>query len=422
MSEPIPTVPAHESWPLGDQGDPLGDGRFASETHHPRSVNEVETIVRDAVAHGLAVYPQGGGTALNAGDEPARPGVAIRLDQLNQIIDYPAADMTITVEAGVTLGQIRAVVAEQGQRLAIESAQPERATLGGIFATASTGPRRFGWGRPRDQIIGVGFVAADGELIRGGGRVVKNVAGYDLPKLLTGSFGTLGIITELTLKVNPRPEASALVSVGCDSLDQATSLLESLNISGTRPVALELVDGQTNPTGEGKPWTLLVGLEGNAAAVDWQIGRLAVEMNQPNLSHQRDSAAESAWLAFVADEDQATAQVGFAASFAPSKALDFLPIIDLDQWTIRVHGGNGVVRGLARRDLDEDQWATEIDRLRARVAELDGALILTRCPTAWKPRLSVWGPSRPDWAIAERVKLALDPGRVLNPGRLLGTI
>ena len=420
--EPVPPAPSTASWPPDDRGGTLGDGRFASETHHPRSVAEIQALVRAAVAQGLAVYPQGGGTALDAGGEPGRPGVAIRLDQFHQILDYPAADMTITVESGVTLGQIRALVAEHGQRLAIEAAHPDRATLGGIFATASTGPRRFGWGRPRDGIIGVGFVASNGELIRGGGRVVKNVAGYDLPKLLTGSWGTLGIITELTLKVNPRPEASALVTVACETLAQAAATLAALNTSGTRPVALELVDDRTKANGRGSPWTVLVGLEGNATAVDWQIERLAVELNQTSLPHQRDDAAKASWLDFVATEAQSAGQVAFAASFAPSRAVNFVETIDLDHWSVRVHAGNGVIRGLARWEGDEATFAAEIGRLRARAAQLDGALILTRCPTAWKRHLSVWGPPRPDWAIAERVKLALDPDRVLNPGRFIGTI
>src|SRR6185312_5868323 len=124
---------------------------------------------------------------------------------------YPAADMTITVEAGITLAALGAVLAEQHQRLQIDAPDPDRATLGGVFATNTRGPRSFGLGRPRDQIIGVAFVTSDGELVKGGGRVVKNVAGYDFPRLLTGSLGTLGIIAQMTLKVRPMPEASELV-------------------------------------------------------------------------------------------------------------------------------------------------------------------------------------------------------------------
>ncbi len=415
-------MPAPLDWPENDQNGTLGDGRFASATFHPESSDELRAIVRESVASGMSIYPQGGGTSLDFGGIPKRPGVAIRLGRLDQVIDYPFADMTVTVEAGITLGALRDLVSGQGQRLAIEAGYPESVTLGGIYATASTGPRRFGWGRPRDQIIGVSFVTADGELVRGGGRVVKNVAGYDFPKLLTGSMGTLGIITELTLKVSPRPEASALVRVEFDSLGLAASALEKLNVSGTRPVSLELVDGQTAQPGQGGAWELLVGLEGNRAAVDWQIHRLESELGQTGLPVGRDAEAEVAWLDFVEAEAEAAGPVGFTASFAPSRALEFLEGIDLDRWSIRVHAGNGVVRGTARSEGDLEAWANEIDNLRRASARLEGALILSRCPTAWKDRLNVWGPRRPDWSIAERVKLALDPGRVLNPGRFLGTI
>ena len=406
------------TWPADALNGMLGDDRPATATHHPRSVAEVQAIVLDAIAASLAVYPQGGGTALDYGGIPARPGVAVRLGGLDQVVDYPVADMTITVEAGITLGTLRRLVADQGQRLAIEAAHPDRATLGGIFATAATGPRRFGWGRPRDQIIGVGFVAASGEVIRGGGRVVKNVAGYDLPKLLTGSLGTLGIITELTLKVNPRPAAAALVTVEFASLPDAGAALGQLNTSGTRPIALELVGG----SGQGGGWTLLVGLEGNAAAVAWQVERLGTELGRASLPVVRDEAADAAWIASVEEEANASGPVGFTASFAPSKALAFVGSINRDRWSVRVHAGNGVVRGLALGPADLDLWAAEVATLRAEADKLAGAMVLTRCPTAWKDRLPVWGPPRPNWAIAERVKRALDPAGVLNPGRFIGTI
>src|SRR5262249_22488607 len=159
-----------------------------------------------------------------------------------RVIDYPAADMTITVEAGITLGALRAVLAENRQRLLIEAPHPDRATLGGIYATNASGPRRFGIGGPRDQIIGVSFLTADGALVKGGGRVVKNVAGYDFPRLLTGSLGTLGIITQLTQKVRPIPEASALVWVPFANVDGLGTSLDRLNTSGTRPVSIDLLD------------------------------------------------------------------------------------------------------------------------------------------------------------------------------------
>src|SRR5438270_486132 len=150
--------------------------------------------------------------------------------------------MTVTVEAGVTISALQAVLATEGQRLLIDAPAPDCATIGGVLATNTSGPRRFGAGRPRDQIIGVSFVTSDGALVKGGGRVVKNVAGYDFPRLLTGSLGTLGAICQLTLKVRPIPEASALVWVPFTTAESLAPAIEKLNTSGTRPTALDLLN------------------------------------------------------------------------------------------------------------------------------------------------------------------------------------
>ncbi len=194
-------------WPNSEDAGDLGDGKKATSIEHPASIDELRQAVGRWAAEGLAIYPQGGKTALDYGGIPARPGVAIDTTSLKGVIDYPAADMTITVEAGITLAELQSILATEGQRLPLDAPSPERATLGGIYATNTCGPRRFAAGRPRDLILGVSFVTADGKEIKGGGRVVKNVAGYDFPKLLTGSMGTLGVITQMTLKV--RPEAGS---------------------------------------------------------------------------------------------------------------------------------------------------------------------------------------------------------------------
>ena len=212
-------------------GGPIGDGRSALAEFRPLDVDRLCELVRDQVAAGHAIYPRGGGTAMDYGGIPSRPGVAVDTRSLDRLIDYPFADMTITVQAGMTLSALRAILAEQHQRLLVDAPIPDRATLGGIYATNTTGSRRFGTGRPRDQIIGVSFVTSEGAVVKGGGRVVKNVAGYDFPKLLTGSMGTLGIIVQLTLKVRPIPEASAIAWVPLTGPIAAAELLDRLNTS-----------------------------------------------------------------------------------------------------------------------------------------------------------------------------------------------
>ncbi len=333
----------HPHWPADDcrrqpRRRPVRHGH-----DRPDSVAELQAIVRAAVAAGLAVYPQGGRHGARLRRRPRSPRRGGRDDRLDRVIDYPVADMTITVEAGMTLAAIRTLVGSAGQRLAIEAPHPDRATLGGIFATASTGPRRFGWGRPRDAIIGVGFVTGDGELVRGGGRVVKNVAGYDFPKLLTGSMGTLGIITELTLKVNPRPEASALVRVEFASLARRRGSRRAQRL-GHAPGRAGAGRGSTAGRERGRM--------GPARRPGREPGRgrlagrpLAAELGRPICRRASDEAAERPGSTSSRTRREATGALGFRASFAPSAALRFLDGIDAERWAVRVHAGNGVVRG-----------------------------------------------------------------------------
>lgn len=412
--------------PETPEARPLGDGRNAAAVDRPETVEALREVVARRVAQGHAIYPQGGRTALDYGGIPRAPGVAIETRALDRIIDYPAADMTITVEAGLTLAALRATLSEHNQRLPLDAPFPDRATLGGIFACNASGPRRFGAGRPRDLILGVSAVTADGKLVKGGGRVVKNVAGYDLPKLLTGSLGTLGIIAELTLKVRPAPEATALAWVRSRTLAEATRALERLNTSGTRPVALELLNAPAarmiGPDLPAEDWVIVVGLEGNAEAVAWEVDRLGIELGRTDLVVLEGVAAGPLWEGLTGWSATGPGPLSFAANFRPSAALEFLVGVDAGRWAIQSHAGTGIVRGVYRGEPDFEAVAAEVDRLRGAARRLGGSLVLPRCPTGWKARLKVWGDPRGDSAVAERVKRALDPRGLLNPGRFVGTI
>jgi glycolate oxidase FAD binding subunit len=418
---------AAETWPDTDAGGRLGDGRFAHATERPSTLDGLGEVVARRVLEGHAIYPQGGATSLGYGGIPAKPGVAVDLRALDRVVDYPAADMTITVEAGITLEKLRGVLSEQGQRLALEAPQADRATLGGIFATNASGPRRFGLGRARDQIIGIRYVDPQGQTIKGGGRVVKNVAGYDLPKLLTGSMGTLGIIAELTLKVRPMPEASALAWVRFRRLIDATQAVDRLNTSATRPVAIELMNAlaasrialsRDLPVEE---WVLVVGFEDNAASVAWQLDRLTLELGRTDLIFQQGNDSAPLWSALV-DSQTGEGSLTILVNLKPSLALGFLAGVDSARWAIQSHAGNGIIRAHFIGETSLDEIAPEIDRLRLEAVKLGGNLTLPRCPTTWKDRLQVWGNPRSDWMMAEKVKAALDPGGVLNPGRFVGKI
>ena len=211
----------------------------------PSSVAEMGDFVRRAAAEGQAIYPVGGRTMLDYGLPPTRPGLVVDLRRLDRVIDYPARDMTITVQAGITVARLQEVLAGENQRLPVDVPCAEQATLGGALATNVSGPRRYGFGTLRDYVIGISVVNDEGQEVKAGGRVVKNVAGYDLCKLYIGALGTLGIISQVTLKLRPRPEEQALLTLGC-SADDLEPLLDLLHHSRTRPVCLDVLNAATS--------------------------------------------------------------------------------------------------------------------------------------------------------------------------------
>ena len=251
----------------------------------PPSVADLSDVVRRAAAERQAVYPIGGATMLGLGLPPTRPGWAVDLRSLNSVIDYPARDMTITLQAGVTIAELRRVLAAEKQRLPVDVPHADRATLGGALATNVSGPRRYGFGTLRDYVLGLSIVNDDGQEVKAGGRVVKNVAGYDLCKLHIGALGTLGVVTQATLKVRPIPEACALITLGCDGSGLET-LLERLHNSRTRPGCLDVLNAEAArtvaqaadiPLPEAA-WVAVVGYEDSADAVNWQVRQLMQEV------------------------------------------------------------------------------------------------------------------------------------------------
>jgi len=201
-----------------------------SEMLTPESESQVCEILRSASQNGTPVYPIGGGTSLGLGLPAQMDGFGLQVGGLNKVVDYPARDMTITVGAGITMQKLTELLSSESQHLPIDAPNPEIATLGGLIATNHSGPRRFGQGTMRDHVIGIRAVDGRGNAFAAGGRVVKNVAGYDFCKLLTGSFGTLGVITEVTLKLKPLPAAGAFVHCQPANLEQAEQLLAAMSV------------------------------------------------------------------------------------------------------------------------------------------------------------------------------------------------
>ena len=215
------------------------DGLGPIPIRRPETVTELGELVREAVRDEKALYPFGGRTKLDFGLPPTKPGFAVDCRAFNTIIDYPARDLTITVGAGVTIAALQKALAVEGQRLPIDIPNPDESTLAGAIATNTSGPRRFLRGTLRDAVIGISFLTDAGVEVKGGGRVVKNVAGYDLMKLQIGALGTLGILTQVTLKVTPKPEDQAFVVFGINAASIGPTL-DRLHNSASRPAAIEV--------------------------------------------------------------------------------------------------------------------------------------------------------------------------------------
>jgi glycolate oxidase FAD binding subunit len=397
----------------------------------PASVAELGDLVRRAAADGQAVYPLGGGTALEFGLPPTKPGVGIDLRGLNRVIDYPARDMTVTVQAGITLAELRRLLAAENQRLPIDAPDEDRATLGGLIATNHSGPRRHGWGTLRDYVIGISVVNDRGEETKAGGRVVKNVAGYDLCKLHVGALGTLGVVTQVTLKLRPLPEVAGLLAVSCRA-DQVAATLDELHRSRTRPVCLELLNAAALPfmCADGPPpepdtWTVVVGFEDSLEAFNWQVPQLVRELAAALPVVGRASLVSEPWwhglAGFVARPDAA---LTFRANVLPSGVAAFcLELARLaPRLALQAHAGNGVVTGRLPADATQAEAEQCVAQARQLAAAARGHVVVLRCPAAWKKTLPVWGPPPANAWLMRAVKDQLDPQRLFNPGRFVDGI
>jgi glycolate oxidase FAD binding subunit len=397
----------------------------------PASVAELSDHVRRAAAEHQAIYPLGGRTMLGYGLPPTRPGIAVDLTRLTQVIDYPARDMTITVQAGITISRLQQLLRGENQRLPVDVARPEQATLGGTLAVNASGPRRYGFGTLRDYVIGLSAVNDEGHEIKGGGRVVKNVAGYDLPKLFIGSLGTLGIITQVTLKLRPLAEERAVVLLGCTSAGAAT-ILDELHRSRTRPVCIDVLNDaavralnqQTPGLLPEAPRLVVVGFEEKSATVVWQLEQVEREVSAAALLSRQTrvgAASDALWNRLTDLPLWAEAGLSFKASLLPSATTDFIEQAASlpDGLVLQAHAGSGIVVGHAPRSLTRERAAAMLTLLQGTAVAAHGNLVILRCPPEWKATLPVWGTPRDDGWLMRTVKEKLDPRNVFNPGRFL---
>ncbi len=398
----------------------------------PRCIAGIGDLIRQARGSKQALYPVGGQTKTWLGNPPTKTGQAIDVSSLAEVIDFPARDMTITVQAGITMKALREILAKENLRLPIDVAEADKATLGGVLATNTSGPRRYGYGTPRDYVIGISALNDEGQEFKAGGRVVKNVAGYDLCKLLVGSLGTLGIITQVTLKLRPLAEQQAVIALGCEG-NKLEAMLICLHGSRTRPVSLEVMNrpaaaivyARADLATPETPWVVLVGYEGNADTVSWQVAQLVKEIAGPcQLDARVDFTALPLCHALCESSAATGHAVTFKANLLPNAVAAFC--LAAEQGPLRpalcAHAGNGIVQGKWSADLTNEQAASILTAWREQAYSAHGSVIVECCPSDWKAALNVWGPPANDAHLMHAVKAKFDPNGIFNPGRFVDGI
>lgn len=381
------------------------DGTRASVVARPTSTTQVADAMRSAAELGAIVVATGNGTKQTWGAPPQTIDLLLDLSAMDQIVEHQPGDLIVTAQAGATIAAVNAAVAQADQRLVIDEMVPGT-TIGGLIATNVSGPQRLYAGTTRDLLIGITFVRADGVVARSGGKVVKNVAGYDLGKLLTGSYGTLGVITEATFRLHPTPKATAWVSITVPP-DKIVQTLRDANASQLAPAAIEAWG-----TGEQTHIAMLFagteqGVRDRVLAATRLLGTGATPLDRLDWPFQFPFQVGGS-------------QLGLKVTCQLSAVAEVLACCREFGWEVRGSAGTGVLYvGVPQSDSTSPSYADRLTRLRDVAA--GGTVVILDGPHEVREHDDLWGPV-PGLQLMRRIKDEFDPGHRLSPGRFVGGI
>lgn len=406
----------------------------------PGDVQALCRVMAAAWEDRIAVAPWGGGTRIELGNAIARLDAVVDLSRLGRVIQHNPADLTVTVEAGISLAGLQRELAEHGQFVAMDPPLPDRASVGGTLATGVSGPLKWQYGHSRDLVLGMKVVQADGTTVKSGGRVVKNVSGYDMAKLHIGGLGTLGIIAEVSFRLFPIPPNEATLLAAFETSAQCIEAGESVFRSDVIPLALTSFDsvvgeraGLALPTGG---HFLAARLGGRPLTVERQVREcqaLCERSGSAQVERLDGTPAGTLWrrLSDFGWDDATVPTIACRVSLPPAMgreleaALQRADVGGLPGPAIVFHHGFGtaVLHWFADDDAEPDAVARDaLERATSAVRRIGGRMVVERCPPDVKSGLDVWGDIGGTLAIMRRMKEQYDPRAILNPGRFAGRI
>lgn len=407
------------------------DGVVPEYVVEPGTEDEVAALVRLANERKLTLYPEGGRTG-QVGRTPPRVDIVLVTTRLNTIEHYDPGDLTIGVAAGASVLSVREAVAANNQLLPVEVAHPAQSTIGGVLARAAYGPLRHGYGPLRDSCLGLRFVTGDGRLAKSGGRVVKNVAGYDLMKLLIGSHGTLAVITAANLKVYPAPRQTRTFVADFASLSEAIAFCDTVVRSPLAPMCLEIASPLAqeffSSHSDQQTWRVML----RAGGSDAVMTRYAHELGSAVTHVFGAQAEEQYWNSVIDFGERVSARhqnaMVVALSVAPSElqhAIEVAERVANENNLLVACSGRCAIAALNLAFIPMPQgapvvtqYAQALTRLRESLAP-DAACVVTRCADQVKQHVDVWGATATDVDAMRAVKRALDGNDVLNRGRFV---
>ncbi|MGB7847893.1 MAG: FAD-binding oxidoreductase [Candidatus Acidiferrum sp.] len=385
--------------------------QFVAEPENEQQLAAALSFANEA---GIGVIPRGGGTKLDWGNPPKRAELILSTARLNRILEHVWADLTVTVEAGCTLQFLRQTLAQHGQRLAFDGLWPERATIGGALSTNDSGALRLRFGALRDLIIGVTLALADGTLASSGGKVVKNVAGYDLPKLATGTLGTLGVITRAVFRLHPLPRNARTISFTANNFQAIEGHVLAIQDSKLAHTALQI---RCAAGGQPHADILFEATEAGLTAQEMQLRKLLGSTGAEQSPEVVWKARQEIWNAtgntIIAKISVLPAEIAKAA-----EKLESIANAQKLHWQM-VMQATGI--GTLRLQGEPAHLCAAAEELRAEVEGEGGSLVILHRPKGLES-LDKWGNAGDAVGLMRAVKHQLDPKGTLNPGRFVGGI